>query len=158
MIADQPSQDGFAIRAANTVARREPAARTKLYACNLTRQSFLSLDVSPADSCLTRLRGLLGRMRLRGDEGLWIVPSQGIHTIGLLFPIDVIYLDAQLRVVHLIEHLRPLRLAPLRLRSASVLELPTRTIYSTNTQIGDRLLICTPEEMLEYWNSRRDAG
>ena len=85
-----------------------------LYVFNLTRQSFLSLGVSPADTHMARLRGLLGRMRLRSDEGLWVVPCQGIHTIGLLFPIDVIYLDENRRVIHLIEHLGPFRIAPIR--------------------------------------------
>jgi uncharacterized membrane protein (UPF0127 family) len=122
---------------------------------NLTRQSFLSLGVSPAHTHMSRLRGLLGRMRLRSDEGLWIVPCQGIHTIGLLFPIDVIYLDGNQRVIHVIEHLGPFRVSSIRIRSSSVLQLPTRTIYSSNTQVGDQLMICTPEEMENYWNTQR---
>jgi len=28
---------------------------------------------------LARLKGLLGKMKLNSDEGLWTVPSQGIH-------------------------------------------------------------------------------
>ena len=85
-----------------------------LCAFNVSRQSFINLGVAVADTPLTRLRGLLGKMRLRSDEALWVVPSRGIHTIGLLFPIDLIYLDAQLRVIHVIEHLGPLRIAPVR--------------------------------------------
>jgi len=128
------------------------------YVFNLTRQSFLSLGVNPADTHLARLRGFLGRMRLRSDEGLWLVPCQGIHTFGLLFPIDVIYLDANLRVIHLIEHLGPFRIAPLRRHAGSVLELPTRTIYSSNTQVGDELLISSPEEMETYWRTQQASA
>lgn len=117
---------------------------------NQTRESFLSLGVTRADNHLTRLKGLLGRFKLRSDEGLWIVPSWGIHTIGLLFPIDLIYLDAECRVIHLIEHLGTFRIGPIRIKSASVLELPTRTIYSSQTQIGDRLLIRSTEAMEAY--------
>jgi hypothetical protein len=36
------------------------------------------------------------------------------------------------------------------MQCASVLELPTRTIYGSHTQIGDELLICSPEEMEKY--------
>ena len=126
-----------------------------LYVLNLTRQSFLSLGVSPAHTHMTRLRGLLGRMRLRSDEGLWIAPCQGIHTIGLLFPIDVIYLDGSLRVIHVIEHLGPFRVSSIRIGSRSVLQLPTRTIYSSNTQVGDQLMICSPEQMENYWKTQR---
>jgi len=125
------------------------------YIFNLTTQSFLSLGVKPADTHMARLRGLLGRMRLRSDEGLWLVPCQGIHTIGLLFPIDVIYLDDSLKVIHLIEHLGPFRIAGIRRHASSVLELPTRTIYSSNTQAGDQLLICSPEEMEHHWRTQQ---
>jgi uncharacterized membrane protein (UPF0127 family) len=132
--------------------------QTTFYVFNLTRQSFLSLGVSPADTHITRLRGLLGRMKLRSDEGLWVVPCQGIHTIGLLFPIDVIYLDEKYRVIHLIEHLGPFRIASIRRHASSVLELPTRTIYSSNTQLGDKLLICSPDEMDSYWKTQQASA
>lgn len=121
------------------------------YVFNETRQCFLSLNVGLADTHLSRLRGLLGRMKLRRDDGLWVTPSQGIHTIGMMFPIDVIYLDARNRVIHLIEHFRPFRIAPIRVHAKSVLELPTRTIYVSGTHVGDSLLICAPEEMENYW-------
>jgi uncharacterized membrane protein (UPF0127 family) len=125
-----------------------------LYAFNISRQSFINLGVSAADTPLARLRGLLGRFKLRSDEAIWVVPSRGIHTFGLLFNIDVIYLDSQCRVVHLIEHLGPLRIAPLRLRCASVLELPSGSIYKSGTQVGDRLLIKSPEQLDRYLESQ----
>lgn len=114
---------------------------------NQARECFISLGVTPADTTLARLKGLIGRMELKFDDGVWVVPSQGIHTIGVLFPLDLMYLDANNRVLHLIEHFPPFRVAPLRSHAASVLELPTHTIYSSQTQIGDQLLICAPEEI-----------
>jgi len=120
-----------------------------LYVFNVTRQTFLSLGVIPADTPFARLRGLLGKLRLRNDEGIWVVPSSGIHTFGLLFPIDVIYLDEQKRVIRLVEHLGPLRISAVR-GCSSVLQLPPRTIHSSNTRVGDELMICSPEEILEY--------
>jgi len=117
---------------------------------NKTRESFLSLNVTPADSHLARLKGLVGKFRLKSDEGIWVMPSQGIHTIGVLFSIDLIYLDSAHRVIHLIESFGTFRIGPIRTNCASVLELPTRTIYSSQTQVGDELLICSPEEMERY--------
>jgi len=129
----------------------ESSTQTRTYCVfNQTRESFLSLGVTKADNHLARLKGLLGRLRLRSDDGLWVVPSRGIHTIGLLFPIDLIYLDAQHRVVEVVEHLGTFRIGPLRIESASVLELPTRTIYSSQTQVGDQLLICSAEATEAY--------
>ena len=114
---------------------------------NETRECFLSLNVSIADSMLSRLRGLIGKLRLRVDEGVWIVPSHGIHTVGVLFSLDLIYLDDSNRVIEVVEHFPPFRISPWRSLSASVLELPTHTIYSSQTQTGDQLLICKAEEM-----------
>lgn len=114
---------------------------------NQTRESFLSLGVAVADTTMTRLRGLIGKLSLGLDEGLWIVPSRGVHTIGVLFPIDLIYLDETLKVIHVVESFPTFRVSPIIPKATSVLELPTHTIYSSQTQPGDQLLICIGEEM-----------
>jgi len=121
---------------------------------NQTRECFLSLSVTPADTTFSRLRGLIGRLKLKVDEGLWIVPSCGVHTVGVLFPLDLIYLNDNHQVIHLIEHFPRFRIAPLRTQASSVLELPTHTIYSSQTQPGDQLVICAVEEI----SNRFDNG
>jgi uncharacterized membrane protein (UPF0127 family) len=122
---------------------------------NKARESFLSLNVTMANTHLSRLRGLLGKFRLKADEGVWVVPSRGIHTIGVLFAIDLLYLDSEHRVIHMVESFGSFGIAPLRTKSVSVLELPTRTISSSQTQVGDQLLICTPAEMEQYLRKDR---
>jgi uncharacterized membrane protein (UPF0127 family) len=67
--------------------------------------------------------------------------------LGLLFPLDLIYLDEHYRVIHLVEYFPSFRIAPLKTQAESVLELPTHTIYSSQTQSGDQLVICVAEEM-----------
>ena len=114
---------------------------------NQTRECFLGLRIAPADTIFTRLKGLIGRLRLSFDEGIWVVPSRGVHTLGVLFPVDLIYLDGNYRVIHLVEHFPTFRIAPLKTQAASVLELPPHTIYSSQTQLGDQLEICMAEEM-----------
>lgn len=126
---------------------QKPMDRRTYCVYNQTRECFLSLGVTPADTIFARLKGLIGRLRLKLDEGLWIVPSQGIHTLGVLFPLDLIYLDENYQVIHVIEHFPRFRIAPLRIQAASVLELPTHTIYSSQTQSGDQLIICVAEEI-----------
>ena len=119
---------------------------------NQTRECFLSLSITPADTTFARLKGLIGRLQLRVDEGLWIVPSCGVHTLGVLFPLDLIYLDENHQVIHLIEHFPRFRIAPLRTQASSVLELPIHTIYTSQTQSGDQLLICAVEEIASRFN------
>lgn len=124
---------------------------------NKTRETFLSLTVTRADTHLTRLRGLLGRVTLKSDEGLWTVPSQGIHTAFLLFPIDLLYLDAGNRVVYLMENVGTFRITPIRRDSESVLQFRTRTIFSSDTQVGDQLVICAPTEMEQHCKSAHNG-
>ena len=117
---------------------------------NKTRESFLALNLMPADTHLSRLKDLLGTLRLKSDEGIWISPSQGIHTIGVRYAIDLVYLDANYRVIETLESFGTFRIGPLRMNCASVLELPTRTIYCSQTQVGDQLVICSPEEIEQH--------
>jgi len=126
-----------------------------LCAFNRNRESFLGLRVAPADTLFARLKGPLGRLRLKPNDGIWLVPSRGIHTFGMLFAIDLVYLDATNRVIHLVEHLGPFRISPIRINCASILELNSRAIYSSRTQIGDELVICVPEEMKQNCERRR---
>jgi hypothetical protein len=125
---------------------------------NKTRESFLAFDVLRADTHLLRLKGLLGKLRLNSNQGLWVLPSNGIHTIGLRFAIDLIYLDGDDRVIKVIESFGTFRIGPLCMDCASVLELPTRTIYHSHTQVGDHLLIAPPETIEQYLREKEHAG
>ena len=112
-------------------------------AFNQTRQSYLATALAVADTHWTRLRGLLGLQSsdFRSGSGLWIVPCHGVHTLGMGFPIDVVYLDQAMTVIHIQNDLRPWRFAPVRAHAASVLELPCRTAAETNTALGDKIEI-----------------
>ena len=112
-------------------------------AFNQTRQTYLATALAVADTHWSRLRGLLG---LKSTDfghgfGLWIVPCHGVHTLGMGFPIDVIYLDQILTVIEIRRELRPWRVAPIRRLATSVLELPCRTAAETSTALGDKIEI-----------------
>ena len=89
------------------------------------------------------MRGLIGRSAQNFQEGngLWIHPSQGIHTFGMVIPIDVLYLDSQGRILKAYHELAPFRVAALLLRARSILELPAGTLVRTGTEVGDVLEI-----------------
>jgi uncharacterized protein len=117
-------------------------------AFNRTRQMYLATALAVADTHWTRLRGLLG---LGTDDfgngsGLWIVPCHGVHTLGMGFPIDVVYLDRALNVIDVQSEVRPWRLAPVRRNAASVLELPCHIAAETKTAVGDRIEITLPKD------------
>jgi hypothetical protein len=112
-------------------------------AFNQTRQAYLATALAIADTHWTRLRGLLGIRSndFRNGSGLWIVPCHGVHTLGMGFPIDVVYLDDAMTVIHIQGDLRPWRFAPMRTQAASVLELPCRKAAETKTAVGDKIQI-----------------
>jgi uncharacterized protein len=114
-----------------------------VYVYNKTRETFVATEATVADSYLARLIGLLGKTRRWAQlgKGLWIVPSRGVHTIGMLFPIDLVFLSKEKEVVHVEEHVRPFRISKVSLKATSVLELPPHTIYRSRTQVGDRFEI-----------------
>jgi uncharacterized membrane protein (UPF0127 family) len=113
----------------------------EVFVFNETKGTFLAFRVTVADSILGRLIGLLGRRSLKPDRGVWIVPANAIHTIGMLFSFDVVMIDQNFRVVSVTEMVKPFRIILPKLRAESVIELPTHTIFRSRTEIGDQLRI-----------------
>jgi uncharacterized membrane protein (UPF0127 family) len=107
---------------------------------NLTRGEVIADRVQLAGAGRDRRKGLLGRDRLGSGEGLWIVPCEAVHTIGMRFPIDLVYLDRQKRIVKLRCNVGPWRISGC-LRAHSVIELPAGTVRDTNTIKGDMLAL-----------------
>lgn len=92
-----------------------------------------------AGSLALRLSGLLLRPRLCAGEGLWLVPCRMIHTLGMRYAIDAIYLDRELKVVGLQQGLRPFRLGKVYRGAHSVLEMLPGAIATSRTRVGDQL-------------------
>lgn len=112
---------------------------------NLTKKTWLATKVRKADNFLTRLVGLLKRTNLGPEEALWLMPSKGIHTVGMKFPIDVVFLKKDCQVLGLMSGMAPYRISSVHLRAYSVLELPNGTIRKSCTEIGDQLEISLAE-------------
>lgn len=115
-----------------------PVVDTRLQVRNLTRQTMLASSLQVADDGARRRTGLLGRKQLPPGEGLWIVPCEAVHTIGMQFPIDLVYLDRKHRIKKVRRNVSPWRLSAC-LSAHSVLELAAGTIHSTQSRPGDRV-------------------
>lgn len=110
-------------------------------AFNDTSGKTLANNLAVADTLPTRMKGLLSRKELAGGEGLWIKPCNGVHTFGMHFPIDVVFLDRQLRVISVTQSLPPNRMTRIHINAASVLELPSGITAQTGTVTGDAISI-----------------
>jgi len=110
-----------------------------LRAMNRTRGTLVGESIRVADSGLTRIIGLLGERTLPSGDGLLIVPSQGVHTLGMLFAIDIVVLDGDWNVIATRRELRPCRMTRVFWKAAAVLELPRGVVESSRTVKGDIL-------------------
>jgi uncharacterized membrane protein (UPF0127 family) len=112
-----------------------------VYVYNKSKETFLAFRVNVADSPLSRLIGLLGKKTLQPGGGMWIVPANAIHTIGMMFTFDAVLIDKEFKVVGLRELVRPFSVLTPNLRAESVIELPAHTIFKSRTEVGDQLVI-----------------
>jgi uncharacterized protein len=93
-----------------------------------------------ADTPLSRLRGLLGRRELGDGEGLLLTPASAVHTWFMRFPIDVVFLEADLTILGTREHVKPWRMTGWR-GARSVLELPPGSCRRHRIHPGGKLTL-----------------
>ena len=105
---------------------------------NKDRNTVLAERASIAGTSAERRTGLLKHTRLEPGEGLWISPCESVHSFGMKFTIDVVYLDKKKRVKKVRKAMVPRRISAC-LTAHSVLELPEGTIEATRTEPGDQL-------------------
>lgn len=91
-----------------------------------------------ADTAWDRMRGLLGHRRLEphGQEALWLEPCNNVHTIGMRYPLDIVFLDRIGRVIDCCENVRPNRMR-LCCRARHTIELAVGGIAALTVAVGD---------------------
>jgi len=116
-------------------------------AYNQTRECFLALEVLATELSYNDLGNILAKQSFRSGEGIWLKPFHGIPTTDLFAPLDLIYLDSHCRVIEVVESFPTFLASSLISRASSVLILPAHSIYSSQTQPDDQLILCVAEEM-----------
>lgn len=115
---------------------------------NMTRNTVVARELKVARNFLERMRGLIGSKPLREDQGFFIPLCQGIHTLGMGYPIDVLYLDGDSRIIVAFRDMVPNRLGSVSFRTQSVLELPQGAIKRSGSKVGDLLDLGHPAELV----------
>ncbi len=113
-----------------------PSARFRVV--DISCNTELASSVELADTSAKRSNGLLGRNGLGPGEGLWIVPCESVHTFGMRFAIDLVYLDRQHRIRKIRRNVVPWRLSGC-LTAHSVIELASGALREQNVQRGDQI-------------------
>ncbi|MBK5295438.1 MAG: DUF192 domain-containing protein [Acidobacteriia bacterium] len=105
---------------------------------NTTRKALLADRAEAADTSAKRRTGLLKHAMLATGEGLWIAPCEAVHTFGMKFAIDVVFLSKKKVILKMRKNMDKRRVS-FCLRAHSVLELPAGKIDETGTETGDQL-------------------
>ena len=98
-------------------------------------------SVHMACSFRSRCLGLLRRASMPEHDGLLLVPGGSIHTLGMRFTIDVVFLNGQMRVLELAEHVAPWRVVVAPKGTARVLELAAGRIATIRLTVGTYLIV-----------------
>jgi uncharacterized membrane protein (UPF0127 family) len=118
-------------------------------ATNATRGTMLGEHIRVAETGLETIIGLLGERELPPGDGLLIVPSQGIHTWGMRFAIDVVVLDDAWKVIAVRRDVRPFRMTRVFWNAAAVLELQSGIVDSSGTQVDDVIQFSRADESVD---------
>lgn len=108
---------------------------------NKSKSVVIAEEVITADTFFTRAKGLLGRKELSIGHAMIIRPCDSIHTFFMQFPIDVLFVNRDFKVIRAISNLQPFRLTGIYFKSRFAVELPAGTLETTHTQAGDFLSI-----------------
>ncbi|MGH9561264.1 MAG: PilZ domain-containing protein [Terracidiphilus sp.] len=116
-------------------------------AYNQSRECFLGLEVKTADLPPAAIGEWLASHPLKSGEGIWMTPFRGLSASDVSAPMDLIYLDQDCRVIDTVESFPTFQASLSTPQPQSVLALPAHSIYSSQTQAGDQLVLCVAEEM-----------
>lgn len=108
---------------------------------NQTKNTVVAENVFLADSLFRRIKGLLGRTTFDKGQALIIKPCNSIHTFFMRFPIDVLFVDKNNKIIQAIPGVRPFKLTKIYFQANSVIELPPGTIKDSLTGLGDTLVL-----------------
>ncbi|MBC8015700.1 MAG: DUF192 domain-containing protein [Sporomusaceae bacterium] len=105
---------------------------------NITKGTVVADHMRPAATFWQRLKGLLGTSSLPIGHGLVIKPCSSVHTFGMNYPIDVLFVDRHHRIIKVVENLLPGKVS-MASGSQYVVELPAGTARLAACSAGDIL-------------------
>ena len=113
----------------------------KTIALRTTEGRFIAHEVRIANSLRSRLWGLARERSLPARAGLLLNAAYAIHTFGMRFAIDVVFLSRQMRVVGLASRVQPWRVLLAPRHTGRVLELAAGQIAATGLKTGTFIVV-----------------
>jgi uncharacterized membrane protein (UPF0127 family) len=108
---------------------------------NATTGEIVATEVKKANGWKERMVGLIPRKRVSPREGVWFDDCFAIHTVGMQTQIDVIFLDAEQKVLRTMCKVPQNRLAVACQGAQSVIELGSGALDGCDVLIGDQFIL-----------------
>ncbi|MFC1567122.1 DUF192 domain-containing protein [bacterium] len=106
---------------------------------NKTQNSLLTENMQEANTIFKKIKGLLGRKSIGEDECLLIPGAKQIHCFFMRFPIDIVFLDKNKKIIKIYKNFKPYRMTSFIFFAKHVLEFKVGFCESKNTKLGDAL-------------------
>ena len=106
---------------------------------NQTQNTVLAENIFIADTTFKRIKGLLGKKEFLPGQALILEPCNAVHTFFMRFPIDLLFVDNNYRIIKAMPGLVPNRISRIYWESNRVIELPCGIIKLTKTHVKDQL-------------------
>jgi len=106
---------------------------------NSSKDTVLAHRAGKVDTPVSRGIGLIGRKGLAEGAGLIIQPCNSVVSLFMRFTIDVVFVDGDSMVCHVMHSMPPWRTSKIVRGSKLVVELPAGTAKATNTAAGDQI-------------------
>ena len=107
---------------------------------NSSKNIIISDDAKVAKTFFSRSLGLIPKKKLKKEECLIIKPCCSVHTFFMNFPIDVLFINNENKVIAAYENVKPWKILPIHLSSKKVLELPSGSIQTKSITLSDEIL------------------
>lgn len=115
---------------------------------NKSKKNIIVENLFLADSFWSRMKGLMGKKDLPEDEGLLLVPCNSVHSMFMRFPIDLLFLNRELRVIKIIDRFKPWKATPIIRDCYQVVELKAGVASKKGVTIKDELDIIKSDSRL----------
>lgn len=94
-------------------------------------------NIETAESLWKRTIGVIGWKDFGAKGGLLLTNTNSIHTFFVRFPLDLVFLDNEMKILSLVENLKPFSFSPIVWRAKHVLEMPAGSIKKSSLKTGD---------------------
>lgn len=111
---------------------------------NKSNKNVIVKKLSVADGFWSRMKGLMWKKDLAEDEGLLLVPCNSVHSMFMRFPIDLLFLDRELKIIRIIERFKPWKATPIFRDCHQVVEIKAGVASKKGVTVKDELEVIKP--------------